>query len=153
MAWVKIKPDDIGPYLYGPQRRFLENLPDEDGGGPFVETLIKDLVAWIRAEIRTSKQPVSVRRDTVPASLKGIVCWLVIEVLLVRFPPLHLTPDQKTQIREARALLGRLAEGKFTTEVPSDPEGPDAEAQERPHGFSFLHWRIRDATGRHMRGL
>ncbi len=145
--WVKISTEDIGTYLHVSQKEYLEGkgIPS-----PLL-ALTKDVIAWLRAEIRSGGQTVSVRKEMIPECLRSAACWLVIEGLHARFPSMRMTPEQKALSQVARDLVARVANGKLHIESPPDPMDPEEQVSEK--GFEDVSKRFRDATAKRLRGL
>jgi hypothetical protein len=150
MSWIPLTSADIYAGLIAAQVDTLRARPP--GQPDPLPALLADIIAHVRAEVRSGRRNQLDRDDTlIPPELKLAACHLAIEALQARLPNLGLTPDQIRLSIQARDLLQRVADGQLAVARPGNPESA-AEATVW-HGLEVLHRRPPAATGRRLAGL
>jgi len=123
-AWITLAATDLDDYLVAAQTAALRSAALGGGQTDPFGRVMPDTASFIRQKIRSGGFQVSATANAIPPELKWAGAYLVIEALQVRIPALKLTEDQKTQVKEARRQLDRLADGKEQPTIPDDPELP-----------------------------
>jgi hypothetical protein len=151
-SWSILTSADIYSGLVAAQIDTLRNRALAPGQPDPLPTLIADVTARVRAEVRTCRRNrLEVDPALLPPELKLAASHLVLEALQARLPNLVLTADQVRLAEQARLLLERVANGEIAISKPEQPEGP-VEATVW-HGLEVVRRRPRTATGRDLAGL
>lgn len=102
--WTPITIESISCYLSPIQLSALQKH------GEPLETIIADIVAWVRAEVHSNPHNEIIKNASfIPLELKAATCHLIIEAFQSRIPSLKLSEDQIRNAKNARALLKRVA--------------------------------------------
>jgi hypothetical protein len=149
MSWSPLTPADVLACLAAAQVEALRQRAVAPGQSDPLPTIIADVTARVRAEIRGNRRN-RVERDEclLPPELKLAAAHLALESLQARLPNLTLSVDQVRLMTEARALLGRVARGEVPITVPTQPESTlDASS---PYGLEVVGHRRRQVSGRDL---
>jgi hypothetical protein len=152
MSWTPLTSADVLACLAAPQVAALRQGVLAPGQTDPLPTLIADVTARVRAEIRGGRRN-RVERDCtlLPPELKLAAAHLALESLQTRLPGLALSADQIRLAADARALLARVARGEVPVTVPAKPESEvEANAQ---FGVEVLGHRRERVTGRNLAGF
>ena len=110
--WISISTEDVYDYLAAEQAAALQSEALGDTQADPLPTLIADVVARIRAEVRgNSSNVVDATSNTIPPELRGAAMALIVESAQARLPSLEMTDDQVRLANAAGALLKRVADG------------------------------------------
>jgi len=151
-SWTTLATADIYAGLVAAQIDILRTRALAPGQADPLPTLICDITARIRAEVRTCRRNRLDRDDTlIPPELKLAASHLALESLQTRIPNLALTADQTRLADNARQLLLRVANGEVAVSTPDNPEGPLAATVW--YGLEVLRRRPSSVSGRSLAGL
>ena len=151
-SWTCLTSADVYAGLVAAQIDTLRTRALAPGQPDPLPTLLADVTARVRAEIRTGRRN---RLDQDPAllppELKLAASHLVLEALQARLPNLVLTADQIRLADNARQLLARVASGELAVAKPDHPENPLVATIW--YGLEVVRRRPSAATGRGLAGL
>jgi hypothetical protein len=151
-SWTTLTSADIYAGLVAAQIDTLRTRALAPGQADPLPTLICDITARVRAEVRTCRRNRLDRDDTlIPPELKLAASHLALESLQARIPNLALTADQTRLADNARQLLLRVANGEVAVSTPDNPEGPLAATVW--YGLEVLRRRPSSVSGRSLSGL
>ncbi len=152
MPWSPLTPADVLAGLAAAQVDALRQRSLAPGQSDPLPTIIADVTARVRAEVRGNRRNRVERDETLlPPELKLAASHLALESLQTRLPNLALSPDQVRLVTEARALLARVARGEVPIAVPAQPESSlDASS---PYGLEVVNRRPRNVSGRNLAGF
>lgn len=122
-AWIVITAADLNDYLVAAQASAVRTAALATGQSDPFANVMHDRCNYIRNRISKSVQ-ISATAYAVPPELKTCACWLVIEALQTRLPPLRLTEDQKNLITRAYKDLDIAATDDLPVSIPDDPVSP-----------------------------
>lgn len=127
-TWTTIAVDDLNQYQAGKlvnAARTKALAAGQTDPFPFV---MPDVIRQIRDDI--SANPVnqlSATTNSVPNSLRQAAILLTIEAMMARLPGLsadEIQPGLASLIKDAKARLLRIANGKLQVEIPDDAIAP-----------------------------
>ncbi|MGA2052304.1 MAG: hypothetical protein ABSH19_03225 [Opitutales bacterium] len=152
MPWLPLTSADIFACLVAAQIETLRSRALAPGQPDPLPTLLADITARVRAEVRTFRRNrLDCDPTLLPPELKLAASHLALEALQARLPNLALTSDQILLAENARKLLERVANGEIAVSKPDHPEGPLAATVW--YGLEVLRRRPLSATGRRLAGL
>jgi len=152
MSWIALTSADVYAGLVAAQIDTLRNRALAPGQPDPLPTLLADITARVRAEIRTGRRNRLDQDPTLlPPELKLAASHLVLEALQARLPNLVLTADQIRLADDARLLMERVAGGEIAVSKPDHPENQLAATIW--YGIEVLRRRPNAATGRDLAGL
>ncbi len=152
MSWSPLTPADVLACLASAQVDALRQRALAPGQNDPLPTIIADVTARVRAEVRGNRRNRVERDETLlPPELKLAAAHLALESLQARLPNLALSPDQIRLMGEARALLARVARGEVPISVPAQPESTlDATSQ---YGVEVVSHGRRRVSGHNLDGF
>lgn len=152
MSWLTLTSADVLANLAAPQVEALRLRGLSPGQGDPLPTIIADVTARVRAEVRSNRRNRVERDETkLPPELKLAATHLVLESLQARLPNLALSTDQLRLMAEAHVLLARVARGEVPIATPTEPES--ALEASSPYGLEVVNRRRGRVTGNNLAGL
>lgn len=132
-AWIVPTVDDLSAYLAASGMTALREAALAVGQDDPFEEHMPSVVAKVRAYIKGCKSNVlSETENSIPRSLKGITCLLIIEAMEGRLPGVSLTERQSKALERGIDDLKMVASCDLPVTSPDDPmedntqTGPDA---------------------------
>jgi len=125
VAWVPIVLEDLNNYLVGAQVAAINTAAMAAGQVDRFPRVMTDVTQRIRLKIESCvNNRISSTALTIPPSLRGGACLLIIQGMQASIPALKLTQDQKDQIETFQKDLDLIANCKLSIEIPTDPLEP-----------------------------
>lgn len=151
-AWITVAASDLNTYLVSAQVSAIRTAATAPGQTDRFAEAMPTVINRIRKNIESCvRNKVSATPLTIPAELKWVACYLIIEELQAAIPGLKLTTDQQTKIKDAKDDLLRIAKCDLVVTAPDDPLNPD-DAQ-RGGQVQVASKSCRRATRESLRGL
>ncbi|MDR2576729.1 MAG: hypothetical protein LBC42_01625 [Puniceicoccales bacterium] len=120
--WVHLTEKDLQAHMLPAQLQLLRTVAPLVGGEDPLRTLLREVVAQIRAAVRNGKNGVlSGDVEKIPEELLADASALVLEALQSRLIALKLSPDQVRAAERARDTLLRIGRGEIAVSRPLDP--------------------------------
>lgn len=122
-TWIVIAAADLNDYAVGAKLNAARTAALAAGQADTFAAVMADVAGSSRQKFRSGGYKVSATANSIPPELKGQICWLVIEKLVVRLGRgLALSEDEKTLVKDAKDDINKVADGKLDISAPADPE-------------------------------
>jgi phage gp36-like protein len=118
MAWQSISTDDIKTRLAGAEVSALQTAALASGQTDPLPEVVAQVVDEVRGYVAAGGIPLGAA-STIPAKLLSAALAIVRFRLATRLPRFPFDDNRKTEYRDAVALLGRVADGRFLVEEPT----------------------------------
>jgi len=152
VAWVTIALADLEHYLVAAQVSAINSAALGGAQTDRFTRVMTDVVNRVRLKIESCvTNHVSATALTVPPSMRGGVCLLIIAGMQASIPSLRLSEDQRKEIDTFEKDLEAIADCKLAVEAPVDPLVP-GDAQ-RGTDVELASSTTRKATRDTLRGL
>lgn len=130
VAWVTIAVADLEHYLVAAQVSAMNTAALGGSQTDRFTRVMTDVVNRIRSKIESCHtNHLSATPLTVPPSLRGGACLLIIAGMQSSIPSLRLTEDQRKEVETFEKDLDLVAECKLAVEEPTNPLDPKQSQQ------------------------
>jgi len=148
-AWIVLTTADLSDYqvaaLVDAARSAALGSGQTD---PFLRVM-PDVATRIRAEVRgCASNRVSLTENAIPADLKSVGIYLVLEAMLARLS-LQMSDELRTLVKDAKDYLKRVSRCEVPIDQPDDPdETPSVQS-----AVAAPSYEARESTYRDQEGL